>query len=497
MDLHRIKNLMAAISVMVSAFVVFSTQVSAEGARITLLHTNDMGEMAGKPGYGGFPELATLLKQHRDENPTAITTFGGDLISPSLMSGLSKGTEMVAMMNALKLDVAVLGNHEFDFGADVARARIKEAKFKWLASNVRAVDGEEALGSTPQFLKKVGDFTVGFFGLTTEETVDLSSPGEKVEFANVIETGKQMVAELKAKGADIVVALTHLDYAEDLELARQVKGIHVILGGHDHRVIARQENGVSILQSGSDLRYLGILDLDVSEVEKRGKKKLQVIPSWEIVATKDVPADPEVAKMVSDYAMALDKELEVAVGNTNVELDTTRVSVRTKQTVFGQFIAEAMRQKVGADVGFTNGGGIRGDRTYKAGTTLTRKDILTELPFGNVTVSLEVSGKALAELVEHSVSKIEDGAGRYGQYANLEFALDASKPAGERVSDIKVGGTILDPAKIYIIATNDYVAKGGDGFAMLKDAKRIVDAAAGELMASTVINAIKDKGGIR
>ncbi|MBE7638604.1 bifunctional metallophosphatase/5'-nucleotidase [Sneathiella sp. P13V-1] len=497
MDLVKTKKMFVSIGVMMSLLMIFTAQAIAEGTKITLLHTNDMGEMAGKPGYGGFPELATLLKLHRDENPSAITTFGGDLISPSLMSGLSKGTEMVAMMNALKLDVAVLGNHEFDFGADVARARIKEAKFKWLASNVRTVDGEDALGSTPIFLKKVGDFTVGFFGLTTEETVDLSSPGEKVEFANVIETGNQMVAELKSKGADVIVALTHLDYAEDIKVARQVKGIHVILGGHDHRVIAMQENGVSILQSGSDLRYLGVLDLDVSVVEKRGKKKLQVIPSWEIVATKDIPANPEIAKMVSDYAMALDKELDVAVGKTSVELDTTRVSVRTKQTVFGQFIAESMRQKVGADIGFTNGGGIRGDRTYKAGTVLTRKDILTELPFGNVTVSLEVSGKDLAALVEHSVSKIEDGAGRYGQYANLEFILNASKPAGERVSDIKVGGAPLDITKTYIIATNDYVAKGGDGYAMLKDAKRIVDAAAGELMASTVINAVKDKGGIR
>ena len=496
MGRYLIRKLTSLVGVVV-ALMLMAPQGYADTTRITLLHTNDMGEMAGKPGYGGFPELATLLKQKRAENPEAITTFGGDLISPSLMSGLSKGTEMVAMMNALKLDVAVLGNHEFDFGADVARARIKQAQFPWLASNVKAVSGEKALGSVPQYIKKVGDFTVGFFGLTTEETVDLSSPGEKVEFSNVIETGKQMVAELKAKGADIIVALTHLDYAEDLELARNVKGLNVILGGHDHRVIALQENGVSILQSGSDLRYLGVLDLNVSVVEKRGKKKLMVVPSWEVVATKDVPANPEVAKMVSDYAMALDKELEVAVGKTNVALDTTRASVRTKQTVFGRFIAEAMREKVGADVGFTNGGGIRGDRKYTAGLTLTRKDILTELPFGNVTVSLEVSGQNLADLVEHSVSKVEDGGGRYGQFANLEFKLDASKPAGNRISEIMIGEAALDPQKRYIIATNDYVAKGGDGYAMLKDAKRIVDAAAGELMASTVINAIKKAGGVR
>jgi 5'-nucleotidase/UDP-sugar diphosphatase len=151
---------------------------------------------------------------------------------------------------------------------------------------------------------------------------------------------------------------------------------------------------------------------------------------------------------------------------------------------------------VKADIGFSNGGGIRGDRQYEAGTILTRKDILKELPFGNVTVKLEVTGAQVREMVEHGVSKVEDAAGRFAHYSGLDFAYDPSKPAGERVTSLSVGGAPVDPAKTYTLATNDYVAGGGDGYGMLPSGKVLIDKSAGTLMATTVMNYIKAKGGI-
>ncbi|MBL4739428.1 MAG: bifunctional metallophosphatase/5'-nucleotidase [Sneathiella sp.] len=476
--------------------VTIAIPAHAESTKLTFLHTNDMGELTAKKGFGGFPQLATLLKTERTRSPHSITTFGGDLISPSLMSGLSKGVEMIQMMNAIKMDVAVFGNHEFDFGPEVTKNRVAESAFPWLGTNIQEADGAQFAGAKAYLVKDVAGYKVGFFGLTTPETVSLSSPGENVVFIDVIEAAKKAVSHLKSDGADIIVALTHMDLSDDIRLAKEVKGLHLILGGHDHRTFASVENGVAILQAGSDLRYLGVLDLIVEHKEKRGKKYLSVIPSWKILTTAGVAADQSIETMVQGLEETLDEKLNIVVGKSELQLDTRRMTVRTKQTKFGELIALAMKREVGADFGFTNGGGIRGDREYGAGSELTRKDILKELPFGNVTVLLEISGENVRQLVEHGVSKVEEGAGRFGQYSGLSYDFDATKLAGSRVGNISIKGSPLDPSKIYTIATNDYVARGGDGFAMLPLGKVIIDKSAGTLMATTVMKFIQDNDGV-
>ncbi len=469
----------------------------AQETRITFLHSNDMGEIASKPGFGGFPELATLIAAEKNRSANAVLTFGGDLISPSLMSGLSHGVEMVDMLNALKMDVAVLGNHEFDFGPDVTRERVQQSKFPWLASNVQTVPGTEPLGTTSFFIKEVNGFKVGFMGLVTPETTTLSSPGSSILFEDVFTAAKKTVDDLTKQGAEIIVALTHMDLSDDLALARQVAGIHLILGGHDHKAFATMEGDTVILQAGSDLRYLGVVDLLVEYKQRRGKEYLSLVPSWKILATTAVAPDNGVNELILGYEKELDQQLNVAVGQTEIALDTRRTTVRTQPSAFGQYIAQAMKMEVKADIGFTNGGGIRGDRQYDAGTILTRKDILKELPFGNVTVKLEVTGADVRAMVEHGVSKVEEGAGRFAQYAGLEYDYDVAQPAGARVTELRVNGDPVDANKIYIVATNDYVAGGGDGYEMLKGSKVLIDKAAGTLMATTVMNYIQKNGGIK
>ncbi|WP_025899342.1 bifunctional metallophosphatase/5'-nucleotidase [Sneathiella glossodoripedis] len=479
------------------ATINFAFVASAQEVRISFLHSNDMGEISGKPGYGGFPELATLIEQERARQPNAITTFGGDLISPSLMSGLSFGVEMVDMMNAIGIDVAVVGNHEFDFGAEVARERIAQSNFPWLASNISLKEGIRSLGTVSSIIKEVNGFKVGFLGLVTPETATLSSPGEGIVFQDVVKAASTVVSSLQNNGADIIVALTHMNLADDLRLANEVDGLHVILGGHDHRPFATVENNVVILQAGSDLRYLGVVELALEWKEKRGKKYLSIIPSWYLKSTTAVPKSAPVAEMVAKFEAGLDQQLNVAVGITELALDTRRSSVRTKENFFGKYIAQAMRDEVEADIGFTNGGGIRGDRQYEAGAMLTRKDILGELPFGNVTVKLELTGVQVKDMVEHGVSDVENAAGRFAHYSGLEYSYDINKPVGARVTQIKVGGRKLEPESKYTLATNDYVAGGGDGYSMLPDSKVLIDKSAGTLMATTVMNYIKAKGGIK
>jgi 2',3'-cyclic-nucleotide 2'-phosphodiesterase (5'-nucleotidase family) len=149
-----------------------------------------------------------------------------------------------------------------------------------------------------------------------------------------------------------------------------------------------------------------------------------------------------------------------------------------------------------AEVGFTNGGGIRGDRTYEPGTTLTRKDVLGELPFGNVVVLLELSGNDLLAALENGVSRVEDKAGRFPHVSGMRFVYDPKKPKGSRVVEAMVGGQPLDPGKRYRVATNEYIAGGGDGYAALTKGKALIDASAATLMATMVMDYIAAEGTI-
>src|SRR5690606_34012856 len=145
---------------------------------------------------------------------------------------------------------------------------------------------------------------------------------------------------------------------------------------------------------------------------------------------------------------------------------------------------------VNADVAMTNGGGIRADREYAPGTEITRKDVFAELPFGNKTVKIEVTGAQLQALVENGLAAYADLDGRNPQVSGLTITVDLNKPKGERVQSIAVGGKPLDPAATYSVATNDFMAGGGNGYVVFADGKTIVAGADGKLMASDVIDYI-------
>jgi 5'-nucleotidase/UDP-sugar diphosphatase len=470
--------------------VGWSGAALAEAARITFLHTNDVYEIVPVGGQGGLAELGTLLKQERARSPHSITTFGGDLISPSVLSGLTEGTQMIDLMNRLGVDLAVLGNHEFDYGPELLAERIGASRFPWLGTNVLGPDGRPAAGTIGTKVIEVAGYKVGFLGLLTPETDVLSSPGAGITFAPVAETAAAAIEELRAAGADLIVALTHENLADDRELARRAPGIDVILGGHDHDPMTIYEGGTLIAKAGHDADYLVAIDLRVDRVEKHGKQVVQVLPSWRYLSTAGVAPDPDLEAVVDGYQSELDQELGQPVRTTTVLLDTRRSTVRVAESNFADLVADAMRAGVGAEVTLTNGGGIRGDRTYDAGTVLTRKDILTELPFGNVVMLIELSGADLRAALENGVSQVEDAAGRFPQISGMTFSYDPAKPAGGRIAKVEINGAPLDPGRIYKVATNEYIFGGGDGYTALGRGKPLIDASAATLMATTVMNYI-------
>lgn len=486
----------AAALIFSAALSVACLSVSAEPVTLTLLHTNDLYQISPVRGEGGLAELMTVLEQERAANPNTITTFGGDVLSPSVLSGLTKGAQMIELFNAIGMDVAVFGNHEFDFGNDILTERVGDSDFIWLGTNVVDDSGAPAFGAASTWTQQVGDFTIGFFGLLTPETETLSFIQPGVSFNPIIASAEQAVADLQEQGADVIIALTHQGIAEDRALAAEVDGLNIILGGHDHDPITFYERDVLIHKSGTDGQFLGVINLVIDEVEGRRGPEIVIRPDWRMVAIRDVAPSPAITPIIDRFNSVLEAELGVEIGSTNVELVSIRASVRSEETTMGNVITDAMRAGVGADIAITNGGGIRGDTTYAAGTVLTRADILTELPFGNTTVLIEVSGANVRAALENGVSAIEDGAGRFAQVSGLTYSFDPAAPAGQRIVDVSVGGAPLDPARIYKVATNNFLLAGGDGYSAFGSGNVLVDGDAGTLMASMVMDYISGLNGV-
>ncbi len=468
----------------------------AEPVKITFLHTNDLYLIDQRDGQGGFPKLMSLLKQERAANANTLTTFGGDLLSPSIMSAVTQGAQMIELMDAIGLQYAVPGNHEFDFGPEVFAQRMKESKAVWLAANLRRADGQPIEGITENAMVAVDGMKVGMFGVLTPETVILSDPGNVYIFSDPVQTARDQVETLRTQGADFIVAFTHLDWDQDRELARRVPGIGLILAGHDHIAAGVFVGDTLLVQAGADAHWLAVVDVVLEYVEKRGKKRLVTNYEWHMRSTLGVADDAEIAARVQAYNTLLDEKLNIVVGKTSTLLDTRRETVRTGESAFANMIADAMRASVDADVSLTNGGGIRGDTVYEPGTVLTRKMVLSELPFGNVTVKLEISGRTLLAALENGVAKVENIRGQFPHVSGMTYVFDPAQPAGSRITSVQVGKQPLDPNATYTLATNDYIARGGDDYGMLKEAKRIIDTSAGTLMASSVMHYIETQGTI-
>ena len=470
--------------------------LAQEKTDVTFVHVNDVYRIAPAKGRGGLAKFATIVKQEKQKGGNVIVTHGGDSFSPSLLSGFDKGAHMVDMLNKVGMDAMVLGNHEFDFGPDITRQRIAEAKFPMLGANIRNDAGEAFPGTVPSVIKTAGPFKIGMFGLAHPETGTLSSPGAQWRFTDPIATARDMAASLRKQGADLIVALSHLGIDGDRALIAARTGVDIVLGGHDHDAIVFYDGRNAIIQAGEDGNYVGILRVSMWQKEKRGKMRFYWQPDFALRNTATVEADPDIAAQVAVYEEKLSEALDVEIGETAVELDSRRATVRTQETGFANLIADAMRESVGADVALTNGGGIRGDRTYPPGSKLTRRDIQTELPFGNVTVKLAISGANLLAALENGLSQVEKKAGRFPHVAGMKVVYDPAAPAGSRVISVTIGGKPLDKNKTYTLATNDYIANGGDGYKVLKSAKVLIDKSAGTLLATTVMDYIAAKGKI-
>ncbi len=477
-----------------AAFVFVGGSSFAESVEMTIIHFNDLDRMEESGGQGGVARLASLIKSERANKDNVLVTFAGDTISPSLMSGFDKGAHMIELLNQLDLTAMAIGNHEYDFGPEVAKQRFAEANFPILGANNIDTDGEIIDGAEASIMVDVGPFKVGIFGLTTLGTAVKSSPGG-VTFRSVEEVAAEQAAILREAGAHLVIALAHTDVSEDEALIKQGV-VDMLLSGDDHMLRVDFDGDVLFAESSEQADWVTMIDVSLDEVERRGSMRFTWSPSIRIIDSAHVEPDAELAAAARVYLDKLSVELDIEIGTTTTELDSRRATIRGKEAAIGNLIADAIRMATGADVGLANGGGIRANKIYPPGTTLTRRDILSELPFGNKTIVMELKGRDIVAALENGLSQIEEGAGRFPHVSGINVVYDPGKPAGERVVEVEYAGMALDLDATYTLATNNYVGSGGDGFDVFVDKKRLIDAYAGTLMATQVIEYIASQGSV-
>jgi 5'-nucleotidase/UDP-sugar diphosphatase len=469
---------------------------SAQEAKVTFVLTNDVYQMSEEKGRGGMARLAAVVKAEKAEKAKSggavLFVHAGDTWSPCLLCGFDQGEHMVALFNEFPPDVFVPGNHEFDFGKEVYFRRRAEARFPFFAANLRGPDGQPLPAHQDRTILDVNGVRIGIVGLTLESTPSLSSPGD-LKFAPAVETLRREAKALRDEGADLVVAVTHTDFTTDMQIVNQ-RLVDVLLTGHDHDLRLYYDGRTVMAESGEDAHYVVMVDLDVAVKTEAGQRRATWTPRFRIVATADATPDPAVAEKVAAYEAELSKELDVPLGTTAVELDTRGAAVRHQENGFGNLVADTIRASTGADVAMINGGGIRAGRTYPAGTTLSRRDILSEMPFGNTTVMIEILGADIRRALENGFSEVEHPSGRFPQVSGMTVVVDGAKPKGSRVAMAAVGGRPLDDARTYRLATNNFMLRGGDGYGMFAGRKRLIGETDGKLMAGEVMAHIRKLG---
>lgn len=483
------KRSIALVAIIAAVVVVGRAQQEEPGsprarAPLTILQLNDVYSTVPIDGRGGLARVATLKRQLADAGRTPLLVLAGDFLSPSVASSVFKGEQMIAALNVAGLDLATLGNHEFDFGIDLLIERMAQAKWQWVVSNVIDTNtGKPIGGAAPYVERQFGPLKVGFIGLCLVTDEISRDKLTHVRLIDPQEAAGTYIPLLERDGANVIVAITHLTFADDRALAERFPEIDLVVGGHEHYPITATENRTFISKAGSDAKWVARIDLN-RRPSGTVERFYELLP-----IDNRIPDDPPTATVVASYEERLGHELDTVIGTSRVPLDADTVRLRAAETNLGDFVADVARDDAHADVALVNSGSIRGDRVYAAGP-VTRRTVVAIHPFGGVICKVEMPGRVLLEALENGGSKLPAADGRFPQVSGLTMTVNPSAPAGSRVQDVRVGSAPLDPATRYTAAVTDYMVKGGDGYAMFNGARVLVGPEAGDLLVNALEKAI-------
>ncbi|EAX0852738.1 bifunctional UDP-sugar hydrolase/5'-nucleotidase [Salmonella enterica] len=474
--------------------------------KITILHTNDHHGHFWRSEYGeyGLAAQKTLVdsirKEVAQEGGSVLLLSGGDINTGVPESDLQDAEPDFRGMNLIGYDAMAVGNHEFDNPLTVLRQQEKWAKFPFLSANIyQKSTGERLFKPWAIFTRQ--DIKIAVIGLTTDDTAKIGNPEyfTDIEFRKPAEEAKVVIQELNMnEKPDVIIATTHMGHYDngdhgsnapgDVEMARSLPAgsLAMIVGGHSQDPVCMasenkkqvnyvpgtpcapdKQNGIWIVQAHEWGKYVGRADFEF----RNGEMKMvnyQLIPvnlkkkvTWDngkserVLYTPEIAENPQMLSLLTPFQNKGKAQLEVKIGSVNGLLEGDRSKVRFVQTNMGRVILAAQIARTGADFGVMSVGGIRD--SIEAGD-ITYKSVLKVQPFGNIVVYADMSGKEVVDYLT-AVAQMKPDSGAYPQFANVSFVAKEGK-----LTDLKIKGEPVDPAKTYRMATLSFNATGGDGY---------------------------------
>lgn len=479
--------------------------------RLTILHTNDHHGRFWKNSDGeyGMAARKTLIDSIRAEVKEAggqvLLLDGGDVNTGVPESDLQDAVPDFRGMNLLGYDAMAVGNHEFDKPLNILRMQRDLAKFPFLSANI--YDNGKRMFD-PYKVFNVGGLRVGVMGMTTEDTSKLVSPDniKNIEFRSVTAEAAKVVPELRTK-ADVVIATTHMGHyqdgnsgtqsAGDVEMVRAVKGIDLVVGGHtqnpacmkSENVVNREyvpgtpcqpdfQNGAWIVQAHEWGKYVGradfayrngvltLLKYELVPVNLKRSVRAADGKTSMVLYTQAIAEDKEMLALLQPFQDFGQEKLNVEIGSTDGRLEGDRAVVRARPASMGILIGRALMDKTKADFAVVNSGGVRDSL---AAGKLTYKDVLKVQPFGNTTVTVDLTGTEVMAYL-NAAAKMSVGSGAFPQFAGVNLVI-----AGGAVTSASIKGAPVDPARTYRMVINNFMAAGGDGYPRLTGHKSFVD----------------------
>lgn len=466
----KLASIILAILLMLSVLPTAVFAVTEDTARLTILHVNDRhGRMQAEP------YISQMVKDLKSNSENVLLLDAGDSLHGQTVTNLSKGEAMVEIMNEVGYDAMVTGNHDFNFGVERLTELSKMMNFPLLAANVKGENGENLFEACKVF--KMNGITVGVFGIATPETITASDPRivAGLKFEDPAQTAAAEVEELKGAGCDIIIALTHL--GEDSlsapgnrsDALAAVPGIDVIIDGHSHTALesGRIEGGTMIAQTGEYGGKIGVIEITKSGGNISKTAKLVALPE-EDEKTELIP-DERIAARIAEEEAEIEPITGAVVGNTPVLLQGEKAVVRTEETNLANLITDSMKYVTGADMAVLTGGNIRA--SIEPGD-ITMGEALTTLPFSNLITTVELGGGDILEMLEHGVSGYPEPVGEHIQVSGIKFEFNPDAEPMSRVINVTMAdGSAFDESKTYTVATIDFLAAGGDGYAMMANGK--------------------------
>jgi 5'-nucleotidase len=501
----------AAIVALSASSLAISAGTSFADYTLTILHINDWhSRIESNNKYesrcsaeeetkgeciGGAARLVTAINDRRKalDGQNVILLNGGDNFQGSLFYTTYKGAAEAEFLNLMNFDAMTVGNHEFDDGEDALAPFLDVIKFPVLSANVQA-SAASKVGDRikPSVVMNIGGQKIGVVGAVTTDTPEVASPGPNITIEDDIKTITAEVERLKAQGVNKIIALTHVGYPRDKELIAKIPGVDVVVGGHSHSLLSNTDAKaegpyptmvdnpegykVPVTQAASYSKYLG--EFQVVFDDNGVVKEATGDPLY---LDKSIKPDEAVLARIKALGAPIEELKNKEVSETTKPIDGSRENCRARECEMGNMVSDAILDRVkdqGVEIVFQNGGGLRASIDQGV---VTMGEVLTVLPFQNTIATFELSGKDVVASLEAGVSEIEEGKGKFPQVAGLKYAFDQSvKPNEGRIRSVEVmeGGAWkpIEEAKTYMVATNNYVRQGGDGYALFaSNAKNAYD----------------------